>query len=1269
MTMSESSTSTRRGRNQRAEWTQYHNSLAQISEPVGGKDRHEKVVKLTELLRKREIISERHRETQRVSDENKHQKNEVGSKSKMRNTSELVGNFCTGPTKRNETNGDTNILEIENTQVPVDNVTTGSTRQTQDTIAQKQLETFGGEGNISLKHRQSVNMKEMNNSVGDNNDSSSQRENDSMIWDFEREKKEDIIEENERRISQVKIKQERIDVAIDGNSTFQSGMVWDSEQIVQGDFDAKTDTNEDNVSSASRNQDAIDNNTFGLESKATVVAKRSEVKNGSLVRGKHDSIDESKSQKPDNQKNKMAVSDNHNSPGPITHTSYQLEQDNMIWEYAEKDSTKRSIQTSQKKKGDNIARSPSAKSQEIFIDAEHKEKHVLDEINASQVGSEKTTDLTPVGECQPCEKGTNSSATDIEHVDSEQETQSISSIYSRESSDDESDDDMDIVEILDDLMPTTQWQSKVEESSNLSKRKSNTFNAPQKPKRAHLTQIDQATNAQLRNERKYANKHTDHTYTSLQRRKHEMLNKNADSSKEISQVAVNEHQSDGEKLDAQNKPNIKSRKFDRSASDTEWEEISRKIKHTPNEQMQVSVKETQGRFKATDKMRTGQAKTKTRVITNTRETTVNSRSYDRGIFMMDEKEKITTPVRIEYNIDATTGHFNIISSSTNLFETMYTMDPSIKILTSNGNTILWDNQSKLPEDDKFKESFQMREQHFRKGNSKVNIYCVIESRITINRMKFTNPVKDLLLEQNIWIKPDFYSTRVVSSPGFFTLLHPKLTNKQGMVSDIEKQLSQTKVCFDETVVSDWCIKNNWTHDTETPVPKFHIETNLKKWGKVHTEVLSLHCTVEDAHYLKYLFVEACSQNKITKGLFVPTGIHLLEGKDALHNLLLEQQNFIQTTTSFVIEGISSEEMNSSDNNKDTIRDILLQGPGIFSVERTYQTEQKGQWILVIQQESVQLVVDYIKQHSTRIYKHKKDQETKLLVHQTVQGGKGYKLSKTEKVVNTVSTYAEVLTRRFRQNDSKMLRYMQSKRDQVTKVGLTGSDHAKHETTKLTGNKSTYIAAKDNLKRQQSYPKSEESQSMVERKLEGSNSEQRKPTTQINNTQDGIYGTACDKGQSVQNWNQQLNRVESEIAAKFNQWEENNQTLFQEMEQKMADNIDKLLEKRLADVSIVVANMVTKRLTKMMGKALQNKGIDTQGIVEPQSLLTQENSIGNHTDHQYEVIDNSEVQKVSHLPESNTQQMLTELTKIEQSTYPITPDPPHDTLTGSETPAK
>ena len=49
--------------------------------------------------------------------------------------------------------------------------------------------------------------------------------------------------------------------------------------------------------------------------------------------------------------------------------------------------------------------------------------------------------------------------------------------------------------------------------------------------------------------------------------------------------------------------------------------------------------------------------------------------------MVEEREKLTTPVRIEYNIDSNTEEFNVILNSTHLFENMHRLDPSLQILS------------------------------------------------------------------------------------------------------------------------------------------------------------------------------------------------------------------------------------------------------------------------------------------------------------------------------------------------------------------------------------------------------------------------------------------------------------------------------------------------------------------------------------------------------------------------------------------------------------
>ena len=113
----------------------------------------------------------------------------------------------------------------------------------------------------------------------------------------------------------------------------------------------------------------------------------------------------------------------------------------------------------------------------------------------------------------------------------------------------------------------------------------------------------------------------------------------------------------------------------------------------------------------------------------------------------------------------------------------------------------------------------------------------------------------------------------MSSPGFITLVYSKITNKVKFTEEVKENLKHMDKTTDEEVVSSWMTK------------MFHVETSLQKWGNVQVEVLSAPSTQEDASYVKYLFAEASSQNRIRKGL------------------LGEQKEFLEKVTSFQLEGI------------------------------------------------------------------------------------------------------------------------------------------------------------------------------------------------------------------------------------------------------------------------------------------------------------------------------------------------------------------------------
>ena len=137
-------------------------------------------------------------------------------------------------------------------------------------------------------------------------------------------------------------------------------------------------------------------------------------------------------------------------------------------------------------------------------------------------------------------------------------------------------------------------------------------------------------------------------------------------------------------------------------------------------------------------------------------------------------------------------------------------------------------------------------------------------------------------------------------------------------------------------------------------------------------MISVHCSKEDAQYLKSVLVEASNQDILRKGLFIPTGLHLIEGKEVVTNLLREQEEFIKLVTSVQIEGISVKEMYRNEDNLKTTEQIIIEGPGVNAVERTYQTNTKGHWLVVVDTEKLDLFREYILANTARIYRNKKN---------------------------------------------------------------------------------------------------------------------------------------------------------------------------------------------------------------------------------------------------------------------------------------------------------
>ena len=491
-----------------------------------------------------------------------------------------------------------------------------------------------------------------------------------------------------------------------------------------------------------------------------------------------------------------------------------------------------------------------------------------------------------------------------------------------------------------------------------------------------------------------------------------------------------------------------------------------------------------------------------------------------------------------------------------------------------------------------------REQTFRKGNKKVTIFCTIESTHTINSIKFTDPMKEYLVNHNIWIKPDLYATKVVSSPGFMTLIHPRLTNKANLIKELTNVLQQTKVDNTDEICRAWRDRNPWKiPEFGTPTPTFHLETTLRKWGDIKVEVISIHCSQEDAQYLKCLLVEAGSQDLFPKGIFVPTGIHLIEGKEVLRELLQEQVAFLQSVTSIQIAGISIDEMYYTEEQGENIEQFLLTCPGVKEIEQTHLTGLRGQWNIVAYKDKVHEIGQFIKTHVSRIYSKKKRTNVKLVNNQSKEGPQGHRIILIDNTLTRVGTYADALRRRFPNIGN----------NDAMKVATTKEPIASN-----TSQQNKRVTSQASI--QNASPKAKEN---IGIKQTGSTVQENTDNLRVMDdaelgAKEQTHSTQMDFAMETQEdatIKQMETQIDRLLQRKMAEMQQINQAIMTSIQNSINEKVDVILEKKLNKVTNLMANKVTHKILRAINNKMNNQSENIEEDDTEIEPITQELSPG------------------------------------------------------------
>ena len=421
--------------------------------------------------------------------------------------------------------------------------------------------------------------------------------------------------------------------------------------------------------------------------------------------------------------------------------------------------------------------------------------------------------------------------------------------------------------------------------------------------------------------------------------------------------------------------------------------------------------------------------------------------------------------------------------------------------------------------------------------------------------------------------------------------------------------------------------------------------------------------------MKSLFVEAGSKGSLRKGVFVPTGLHLIEGKEVVMNILQAHQDFVQTTTSVQIEGIAVTDMYNRTNLENNTEKLLLDGPGVCSIESTHQTQTRGNWLIVVKQNRVQELGRYISTNIQQIYSNRQRQIPKLVGTNANGVTNSYRLIMMDITMSKIGTYAEVLKRQFTtptttEADVEKTTYV----EQVQPTSLQGKEGSRH--TPGDGTAQTQKKYSEKQIRTTDPPNN------AGRKIHGITAKEPTHTDRQKRTTHSSVGkdTKSNVRQQTENNNAlrkdtiTQSQVEQMLTDKLAEINKTNQSNLQEIQDKMEAKIDRIIESRLRTATNLMADAVTNRIMASLKRIIPIPTYNGETDETDEGHVDENTSSSKDTiAFQEKVLTVTPLSGRKKSTISSTADMLNAIHQIENQPI-LTNDSPHDTTITESFPA-
>ena len=607
---------------------------------------------------------------------------------------------------------------------------------------------------------------------------------------------------------------------------------------------------------------------------------------------------------------------------------------------------------------------------------------------------------------------------------------------------------------------------------------------------------------------------------------------------------------------------------------------------------------TMGARKNANKSNWSEGGIKSFVVTATAQKEPSQTIQERGYTMVDDKTIMETPVKIEFNMGTNVTEFNVRANLLTLLEHMKKIDRTLKVKSTIKESKEWETTESLPENEEFSTHFQVREFSYRKTR-KVLVHVTLVTMLPINKIKYTNVVKDYIFDNNIWLKTDHFNTKVESSPGIITMLNPKLINRDDYTNELKYTLMQANQNLDVTLKleTETAGINSGDERPTTPVPYFYLESSVKKWGGINADVLRLNCAKEDSEFLKHLMSVASERNLLQRGLFVPSGLHLMEGKEVVANILHAHNTYIQQSVGIPIIGIGNTHTNKEETLHDSAIDTIKSIEGVESIEKGRDYRYTAQWIIVTSKSCELRVEKELANNLDKLYKSQGGQSRLILA------GKG-RLNARTNSTNKVATYAEILSRKYAprptENGTGNKRNDEARSTNRPSSVQNGADVGPSRKTELTDSVRAQLPPK-------THPGSEDLHL-------------REKIQQLETTQEQLIQTQKELLQAqktitndrksndvLEETNKKQRNFEEQMEQKWNHFRQDQEKQLEETRDSITKEMNGSWKKKIDTISVTVANQVAAQLVQVFKQymAIPDRIEGSPQTMIAQPLLTQE----------------------------------------------------------------